>query len=634
MFLDGTIVNVALPAIRAELHGALADQQWVVEAYLLTLSSLLLIGGSLGDLFGRRRVFSIGLVGFGACSLMCAIAPNNAVLIGARALQGVAGAMLVPSTLALIMDNFQEHERAAAIGSWTAWTGIVTVIGPLAGGALVQLASWRWIFAINVLPVAVTLMLLRRLPADSRTPGHVDVVGAILCALGLGGPVFALIEQPQYGWGNPRVAIPLIAGVVLLAAFIVWERRDPEPMMPLSLFKVRNFAVGNLTTFTLYAGLGVATFFLVLFIQQVGGYTPVEAGLALLPMTIVIFLLSRRFGALADRFGPHLFMSAGPIVAGVGLLLLLRVGASAELLHTSSSRASLVFGLGLAATVAPLTATVLGSVEPGHSGLASGVNNAVARVAGLIAIAALGAVVAGNLPIAAGLAARAPAAQSSGSRGRCTGAHTSRSSSTPAAFRRPSARSSTRRSSTHRSTRSGSESGSPAGSRSSAASIVAGRDREPASPGAVRGLSGGRAAGSTPRRRARSGSGAARRATATVPAGVGRAARLPRLERAIRRAGHRRLQRDRRGDRAAARARTGRRARARGAPRGPAQQARGRARRRDRDRGRSDRRRRAGEGPRRGRVARTAGCTCWSTTPGRPGAGASARADGRTSSAT
>ena len=395
VFLDGTIVNVALPAIRAALHGALSDQQWVVEAYLLTLSSLLLVGGSLGDLFGRRRVFSMGLVGFGACSVICAIAPTSAVLIGARAAQGIAGAMLVPSTLALIMDNFQEHERAAAIGSWTAWTGIVTVIGPLAGGALVQLASWRWIFAINLVPVAVTLMLLRRLPADSRTPGHVDVVGALLCALGLGGPVFALIEQPQYGWGNARVAIPLIAGVILLVAFIVWERYDPEPMMPLNLFRSRNFAVGNLTTFTLYAGLGVATFFLVLFIQQVGGYTPIAAGLSLLPLTFLMFTLSRRFGALADRIGPHIFMGGGPLVAGAGLLLLIRVNASANY-WTQLLPGILVFGLGLSATVAPLTATVLGSVEPRHSGLASGVNNAVARVAGLVAIAALGAVVAGT----------------------------------------------------------------------------------------------------------------------------------------------------------------------------------------------------------------------------------------------
>jgi hypothetical protein len=223
----------------------------------------------------------------------------------------------------------------------------------------------------------------------------VDVLGAVLCALGLGGPVFALIEQPAHGWGSSLVLAPLVAGTVLLVAFVAWERVDPEPMMPLHLFSSRNFAIGNLTTFTLYAGLGVATFFLVLFIQQVGGYTPIQAGLALLPITVMMFVLARRFGRLADRFGPHAFMSAGPLVAGAGLLLLIRTGASADYL-TEILPGIVVFSLGLAATVAPLTATVLGSVEAGHSGLASGVNNAVARVAGLIAIAAIGAVVASS----------------------------------------------------------------------------------------------------------------------------------------------------------------------------------------------------------------------------------------------
>jgi EmrB/QacA subfamily drug resistance transporter len=395
VFLDGTIVNVALPAIRANLHGGLPEQQWVVEAYLLTLSSLLLVGGSLGDLLGRRRVFAAGLAGFGACSLLSAVAPSSEFLIAARALQGVAGALLVPSTLALIVDTFAENERAGAIGSWTAWTGVATVIGPLGGGALIEAGSWRWIFAINLVPVAITLLLLRRLPDDRPTPGHVDLVGAALCALGLGGPVFALIEQPRYGWGDPLVAIPLVAGVLLLIAFLAWEHRSPEPMMPLYLFRARNFAVGNLTTFALYAGLGVAIFFVVLFIQQVGGYTPLQAGLSLLPITILVFLLARRFGVLADRFGPRLFIAGGPIVAGAGLLLLMRTGASADYLTTILPGIA-VFGLGLAATVAPLTATVLGSVEQGHSGLASGVNNAVARMAGLIGIAALGAVVSGS----------------------------------------------------------------------------------------------------------------------------------------------------------------------------------------------------------------------------------------------
>jgi len=385
VFLDTTIVNVALPAIRSSLHGSLADQQWVVEAYLLTLSSLLLLGGSLGDVLGRRRVFAAGLAGFGAFSLVCALAPSAPVLIGARALLGVGGAMLVPSTLASIVDHFEPGERAAAIGTWTAWAGVATVIGPLGGGVLVQAASWRWIFVINLVPVLATLGLLRRLPPDRRAARRVDWTGAALCVLGLGGPVFGLIEQPRYGFGDPRVLVPIIAGVLLLVAFVAWERRSPEPMLPLSLFAVRNFAVGNLTTLAMYGGLGVSTFFVVVFVQQVGGYTPIAAGVSLLPITLLMFTLSRRFGALADRIGPRPFMSGGPILAGLGLLLFTRAGAHPSYLT--------VIGLGLAATVAPLTATVLASVQAGHSGLASGANNAVSRIAGLLAIAGVGAVV-------------------------------------------------------------------------------------------------------------------------------------------------------------------------------------------------------------------------------------------------
>jgi EmrB/QacA subfamily drug resistance transporter len=392
VFLDSTIVNVALPSIRASLHGDLASQQWVVEAYLLTLSSLLLIGGSLGDLFGRRRVFAIGVSAFGVFSLLCAIAPTSGWLIAGRAVQGVAGALLVPSTLALIVDTFDADERPGAIGTWTAYTGVAMVIGPLGGGALIQATSWRWIFAINVIPVLVTLWLLSQLPSDRPTPGHVDIVGAVLCALGLGGPVFALIEQPGYGWGDPLVLVPLLGGISLFVAFLVWEAHCDHPMMPLSLFRIRNFAVGNLTTLSMYSGLGVATFFLVLFIQQVGGYAPLEAGMSLLPITVIAFFFSRRFGILADRLGPRWFMGVGPLVAGTGLLLLMRVGADANYL-TEILPGVVVFAFGLSATVAPLTATVLASVEAGHSGLASGVNNAVARVAGLLAIAALGAVV-------------------------------------------------------------------------------------------------------------------------------------------------------------------------------------------------------------------------------------------------
>jgi EmrB/QacA subfamily drug resistance transporter len=395
VFLDGTIVNVALPAIRASLHGGLSEQQWIVEAYLLTLSSLLLIGGSLGDLFGRKRVFELGISAFGVFSLACAFAPSGGVLIAARAVQGMAGALLVPSTLAMIMDTFEDHERAAAIGTWTAWTGVATVIGPLGGGLLIQLASWRWVFAVNLVPVAITLALLRTLPSDTRTPGHVDWLGAVLAAFGLAGPVFALIEQPQYGWGSPRVLIPLLAGFALLLIFVIVEKRARQPMLPFTLFRSRNFTIGNLTTLTLYAGLNVATFFLVLFIQQVGGYTPLEAGMSLLPITVIVFLFSKRFGALADRIGPRIFMAGGPLIAAAGLLLLTRVGPGATYV-TTVLPGILVFGFGLAATVAPLTATVLSSVEPGHSGVASGVNNMVARVAGLLAIAALGALISGN----------------------------------------------------------------------------------------------------------------------------------------------------------------------------------------------------------------------------------------------
>jgi len=396
VFLDGTVVNVALPAIRAGLHGTLADQQWVVEAYLLTLSALLLVGGSLGDLRGRRRIFTIGLAGFGLCSLLCAVAQSTTWLIAARGAQGIAGALLVPSSLALIMDNFEEKaEQGAAIGTWTAWTGIATVIGPLGGGWLVQAASWRWIFAINAVPVAITLYLLSRVDESARVGCQVDFAGGGLAVLGLAGPVFALIEQPTYGWGDARVLAPLIAGAGLLVAFLAHERRSREPMLPLGLFGSRNFAVGNVTTFSLYGGLAVATFFLVLYLQQVGGYTPLGAGLALLPITVVMFALSRRFGALSARVGPRWLMGIGPILAGIGLLLEIRVGSSADY-PSAVLPGILVFALGLSATVAPLTATVLGAVQPGHSGIASGVNNAISRVAGLIAIAAVGAAIAAS----------------------------------------------------------------------------------------------------------------------------------------------------------------------------------------------------------------------------------------------
>lgn len=392
VFLDGTVVNVALPAIRASLHAGLAAQQWVVAGYLLTLGSLILVGGSLGDLFGRRRVFAVGVAAFGMCSLLCAVAPTSAFLVGARALQGVAGAMLVPSTLALIMDTFDEDERGAAIGSWTSWTAIATVIGPLGGGALIGLASWRWVFGINVVPVLATLWLLRYAPPGNRQDGvGVDWLGGLLVACGLAGPVLALIEQPAHGWSAPIVFVPGLGGLALLALFVAWERRARDPMLPLALFRRRNFAAGNLATLALYAGLSAATFLLALFLQETAGYSALEAGLSMLPLTVLMFTFSRRFGALADRIGPRPLMGFGPLVAGAGLLLLVRVDAQGRYL-ADVLPGVLVFGLGLSATVAPLTAAVLSGADPHHSGVASGVNNAVARVAGLLAIAVVGAV--------------------------------------------------------------------------------------------------------------------------------------------------------------------------------------------------------------------------------------------------
>ena len=396
--IDGSIVNVALPAIEQDLGGGLSAQQWVSNAYLLTLGSFILIGGSLGDIYGERRVFAIGVAAFGGLSLACALAPTIEVLIGARALQGAAGALVVPSSLAIIVAAFEQRERGAAIGSWTAWGGIAAIVGPLAGGLVVDQASWRWIFALNVPLVLGTLALILTAVPRTTPVAHrrVDVVGAGLCALGLGGIVFALIEQPNHGWGSPAILVPLFGGVVAFAAFLAYERRAAEPMLKLELFARRNFAAGNLETLAMYGGLGILFFFLVIYLQQVAGYSALESGLTTLPVTIVIFALSRRFGALADRYGPRVFMGAGPLISAAGILLLLRVGMDpsyvADLLP-----ALLVFALGLSLTVAPLTATVLADADEHDAGIASAINNAVARVAGLLGVSVVGVVVAGTL---------------------------------------------------------------------------------------------------------------------------------------------------------------------------------------------------------------------------------------------
>lgn len=401
-FLDGAVVNVALPAIETELGGGLVTQQWVVDAYLITLGAFILLAGSLADVYGRIRIMTIGLVLFGATSVLCALAPTAEVLIVARALQGAAGALLVPSSLALIVQEFRGQAQAAAIGTWTAWTSGAFIAGPLIGGVLVDAASWRWVFGINVLPVAVTLILMAALRGgDAVEAGRrIDVLGAALAAVGLGGTVVALIEQARLGWTHPVVWVSLVVGVLSLVGFVVWERRSPDPMLPLALFRARNFAWGNLATFAVYGALGVGSFLLTLFVQQVGNYTATQAGLALLPPTVLLLLLSGWFGRLAGRFGPRLFMTAGPLVAGVGYLLMLGTTAEATYL-TQLLPGIVVFGLGLAMTVSPLTAAILGAVEPERAGIGSAVNNAVARVAGLLTVAGAGIVIGSTLDVAA-----------------------------------------------------------------------------------------------------------------------------------------------------------------------------------------------------------------------------------------
>jgi EmrB/QacA subfamily drug resistance transporter len=393
--VDSTVVNVALPAIAEDLGGGLAGQQWTANAYLLTLSSLILIGGSLGDIFGERRIFILGVAGFGVTSLLCALAPTIEVLVIARALQGVFGALLTPAALAVITATFPPDERGKAIGAWTAWGGIGTVLGPLIGGWLVDSASWRWIFAINIPVVLITLVLVMRVMAAGRprrAGTRVDYVGAVLCALGLAGITYGLIEQPRNGWGSPGVWLPLAGGVLLFSGFILWEWRSSHPMLPLSLFRRRNFTIGNVETFSMYAGLGLLFFFLVLYLQQVAGYSAIEAGTTTLPVTAVMFLFSTRFGALADRHGPRFFMGVGPLVAAAGLALFLRLDADVDYV-TDLLPGLLVFSTGLAMTVAPLTATVLADADESNAGIASGTNNAIARVASLIAIAAVGALI-------------------------------------------------------------------------------------------------------------------------------------------------------------------------------------------------------------------------------------------------
>ncbi|MEN5072620.1 MFS transporter [Isoptericola cucumis] len=394
-FLDGTVVNVALPAIADELGGpgaaGLSLQQWVVDGYLVTLGSLILVAGSLSDVHGRKRVLGLGLVGFAVASALCALAPTGPVLVVARMLQGVAGALLVPSSLALIISTFDGEAQGRAIGRWTAWTGTAMIVGPFVGGGLVDLASWRWVFWINLPVVVVTLVLLRKVPSpEAAVAGRrVDVPGAVLAAVGLAAAVFGLIE---------RIWPAVVAGGVLLVVFVLWERRARDPMLPLRLFAARNFAWGNVATFAVYGALSLGGFVLTLFLQQVAGYSATAAGVAQLPTTIAMLALSTRFGTLAGRYGARWFMTIGPVVAGVGYLLMFTMDESADYL-TQVLPGLLVFGLGLSITVAPLTAAILGAAPTADAGIASAVNNAVSRVAGLVTVALVGVIVGGTLDV-------------------------------------------------------------------------------------------------------------------------------------------------------------------------------------------------------------------------------------------
>ncbi|HSW85408.1 MAG TPA: MFS transporter [Candidatus Saccharimonadales bacterium] len=398
-FLDSSVVNVALPKIVEDMGGGLAIQQWIADAYLLTLGSLILLAGSLSDIFGRKRILSVGLIGFGIASILCAIAPTDTFLIIARGLQGIFGALLVPSSLAIIISHFKGAEQAKAIGTWTAWTGIAFIIGPLFGGYLVDTFTWRWIFAINVVPIAICLWLIYLLRTNEiQTKRELDGWGALLGSLGLFGTVYALIEQPNYGWSDTKIWLPLVLGLLLLVTFIFYERRTPNAMLPLSLFKIRNFTAGNIATLAIYGALSIATFIIVIFLQEVGGFSAFHAGLSLLPVTIIMFILSPRFGKLAGTYGPRWFMTSGPILSGFGFMLMLSIAAPVNF-FTQLLPGILVFSVGLSMTVAPLTSAVLGDIERSNSGIASAVNNAIARISGLIAIAVIGVIIGQNITV-------------------------------------------------------------------------------------------------------------------------------------------------------------------------------------------------------------------------------------------
>jgi EmrB/QacA subfamily drug resistance transporter len=387
-FLEATVVNIALPAIGRDLGADLAGLQWTLNAYLLTLAALILLGGSLGDRYGRRRVFELGVAWFTAASLLCALAPNVEVLIAARVVQGVGGALLTPGSLAIIEAVLRPQDRGRAIGAWSALGGVAAAIGPLLGGYLVGTLGWRAIFLINLPLAAFVIWASRRYVPETRDPmagDSLDLRGSLLAAMGLGGVTFALIQADQ----DSRMALAVgVVGLVALVAFVATERRSRDPMLPLGIFASRQFTSANLVTFVVYAALGGVFFLLVVFLQVALGYSPIAAGAASLPITALMLLLSARAGALAQRIGPRIPLTVGPLLIAAGMLLMRRIDIGDSYVETVLP-AVVVFGLGLACVVAPVTATVLAAADPRHAGVASGVNNAVARTAQLMAVAGL-----------------------------------------------------------------------------------------------------------------------------------------------------------------------------------------------------------------------------------------------------
>ncbi len=389
--LDATVVGIALPAIGRDFHASVASIQWVVDAYTLTLAGLLLLGGTLGDSYGRRKVFGIGVAWFAVASLLCGLAPDASVLIAARALQGMGGALLTPGSLAILQASFAARDRSAAIGAWSGLGGVATAIGPFLGGWLISAVSWRLVFFINLpLAVAVLAIAARHVP-ETRAPGPVpklDVRGAASISGALGGITYGLIAASAYGWRSVPVLVPLGAGLVLLAVFVLVEDKERAPMLPLGVFRSRQFSAANAVTFVVYAALGGLLFLVPVVLQVAHHYSPIEAGTSLLPVTFIMLLLSARSGALAAKIGPRLQMSVGPLVIAGSFLLFTRVGASGNY-PAAVLPAVVAFGLGVAIMVAPLTATAMSAAPAEHAGVASAVNNDVARAAGLIAVAVL-----------------------------------------------------------------------------------------------------------------------------------------------------------------------------------------------------------------------------------------------------